>query len=466
MVAGTGITLGALAAAPAAGAADFTVTTLADAGPGSLRQALQSANSQVGADRILFRSGLSGTINLSDRLVASDAVQILGPGASRLTLRGGAFHILEVDYGPPGTPVAVSGLTFTGSSPPSPQNGGAIANFNGDLTVSDSVVTGNDAERGGGIYGDSPIQVRDSTVSGNSSTYPGGGIFSQNSTVTVERSTISGNTSGSNGGGISGFQSDITLTSSTVAGNHAVGPYPGGGVAVAGGGATGTLTNTIVANNTAPNDPDIFEGVGSSVSASFSLVEDPGNTTISPGSNLTGVDPKLGPLQDNGGPTRTHAVLPGSPAIDKGMASGADQRGAPRPFNLPGVPSAGAPGANAADIGAYERVLCGGVAVNRVGTAGKDKLRGTGGRDGILGLAGRDRLLGLGGNDALCGGAGGDLLRGGAGRDKLLGQAGRDRLLGGPGRDRLIGGPGADRLIGGPGRDRLRGGPGKDRQRQ
>ena len=81
--------------------------------------------------------------------------------------------------------------------------------------------------------------MRDSTVSGNSSTYLGGGIFSQNSTVIVERSTISDNTSGSNGGGISGFQLDLTLTSSTVAGNRTVGSYPGGGVSVAGAGATG-----------------------------------------------------------------------------------------------------------------------------------------------------------------------------------------------------------------------------------
>jgi len=184
--------------------------------------------------------------------------------------------------------------------------------------------------------------------------------------------------------------------------------------------------------------------VGGSVDATFSPVEDPGNATISPASNLTGVDRKLASLQSNGGPTRTHALLLRQPRDRQGDGLGRGPAGAPRPFNVPGVPSSGATGANAADIGAYERVLCAGVAVNRVGTKGKDRLVGSKRRDGLLGLGGRDLLIGKAGNDALCGGGGRDVLKGGAGRDRLLGQAGRDRLIGGPGRDRLRGGPGGD----------------------
>ncbi len=73
-----------------------------------------------------------------------------------------------------------------------------------------------------------------------------------------------------------------------------------------------------------------------------------GNTT----GNIYGIDPLLGPLQDNGGPTFTHALLPGSPAIDAGNAFGltTDQRGFPRPYDLPGITNA----SDGSDIGAYE----------------------------------------------------------------------------------------------------------------
>lgn len=495
--AGFGLSVGTvLGAGGPAQAADFTVTSLADSGPGTLREAILVADNGGGNDRILFRSGLSGTITVENQLPDIDEpLRIIGPGPGRMTISGDlGARIMYV--GPTnGIDVTVSGLTLTkgnssggairadgadltvsnsvltGNEVPNP--GGAIAAIGGTLTINSSRITnneaytyggglllqdgvettivgstisGNTARRGGGIDTDSPTHVISSTVSGNDATQSvGGGIFTGDSGLIVENSTVTGNDAATNGGGVGGFQSDILLLSSTVAGNRAVGGYPGGGLSVAGGGAA-TLSNVIVADNTAPSSPDVFEGVGSSVDASFSLVEAPGATAISAGSNLTGVDPKLGPLANNGGPTATRALLPGSPALDKGKATVSDQRGAPRPFNLRGIPGSIAAGANSADIGAYERVLCGRVAVNRVGTAGPDRLRGTGRADGILGLGGRDRLLGLAGNDALCGGAGRDLLKGGKGRDKLLGQAGRDRLIGGPGRDGLIGGPGRDRL--------------------
>jgi Tol biopolymer transport system component len=83
----------------------------------------------------------------------------------------------------------------------------------------------------------------------------------------------------------------------------------------------------------------------------------------------------------------------------------------------------------------------------KVGTNGRNRIRGTPGRDVIAGLGGNDVIRGLGGKDILCGGRGRDRLLGGAGRDTLLGQAGNDVLRGGPGRDKLRGGPGRDRQV-------------------
>ncbi len=74
-----------------------------------------------------------------------------------------------------------------------------------------------------------------------------------------------------------------------------------------------------------------------------------------PGSNLLGVDPQLGPLGDNGGPTQTMAIAATSPAVNKGAGVlTTDQRGQPRPVAYPGVPFSAAAGANGADIGAFE----------------------------------------------------------------------------------------------------------------
>jgi Ca2+-binding RTX toxin-like protein len=289
--------------------------------------------------------------------------------------------------------------------------------------------------------------------------------------VTIESSTITGNSTTSTiaaGGGVHFRQAStphtasLTIRNTTISGNSAASTAYGGGGVYAYGGTTKALANTIVGDNTAPVNPDVVVPA-SSLSAAFSLIEDPTGATITDGPNITGQDPKLGPLADNGGPTPTQALQLGSPAIDQGQASGVDQRGAPRPFDFAGVALAGD---NDADIGAYERVLCGGALVNRVGTAANDSLTGTPGADGILGLGGNDTISGLAGNDGLCGGAGNDKLLGGAGKDKLLGEAGKDKLKGGKGNDVLKGGSGKDILIGGKGKDKLQGGKGKDKEKQ
>jgi hypothetical protein len=442
-------------------AATFQVTTLSDSGAGSLRQAITDANAAAGADQILFKSGLSGQITLGGTKLptVTGPVDISGPGADKLAVSGnntsGIFEIDIVGGGFP--PVSISGLTLRDGN--SDIKGGAIYNGNSALPVANAVITNNravaSANDGGGIanqIGD--LVLRNSTVTNNTAVDEGGGIWSRDphgpgaGSVLIENSTITGNQStvGASGGGIFTYSNDpMTIRNSTISSNSA--PSPGGD----GGGLHGVytdpvVTSTIFADNSATNGPDIFSEpgpLGSTVTATFSLIESTSGAQLTGTPNVTGVDPKLAPLGNNGGPTPTQALLPGSPAYDQGLGTGTDQRGAPRPFDLAGI--ARAPGGNNADIGAYERVLCAKVVVNLIGTEGKDKIKGTKGADGILGLGGKDDLSGLAGKDGLCGGAGRDTLRGGGGNDKLLGEGGLDTLIGGKGRDKLTGGPGRDK---------------------
>jgi Ca2+-binding RTX toxin-like protein len=221
---------------------------------------------------------------------------------------------------------------------------------------------------------------------------------------------------------------------------------------------TGTFNtyNTVIGDNTdgspdaGSQNGDCYTGTG--FVPRRTLIENPDFTVClipiaSQDTNLTG-DPKLGPLGNNGGPAATHPLLAGSPAIDSGNPPGGpddcwafDQRRVRRTLG------------GRCDMGAYERVLCGGVAVNRIGTNGGDRLVGTNGRDGFLGMGGLDSLFGRRGNDGLCGNNGHDKINGGPGADYLNGAGGRDTLKGGGGRDRLLGKGGRDTCIGGPARD-------------
>src|SRR5262249_30037938 len=125
----------------------FHVTTLADGGPGSLREAVARSNVHPGADVIVFQEGLTGTIALTGgELDLTDDLTINGPGADRLTVSGSNLsRVFQVE---PGETVSLSGLTIAGGNAGS-GNGGGIDNF-GALTVSDSVFSGNVATIGGG----------------------------------------------------------------------------------------------------------------------------------------------------------------------------------------------------------------------------------------------------------------------------------------------------------------------------
>jgi Ca2+-binding RTX toxin-like protein len=462
VLAGTGLSIGAAFGMTAtAEAADFTVSNLNDSGAGSLRQAILGANATPGADRVLFQSTLSGQITVGSMLQIEDATEVLGPGPDKLTVSGNNSSRIFAVYTTTGTPVTISGLKLTGgnSGPAVYSSGGAILNKYASLTVQNAVISGNRTvgdNTGGAISNASGgLTVRSSTISGNSSERRGGGIYSFHGSpalgLTIESSTISGNSAPDHGGGVS-FRdpftptSQLNIQSSTISGNSAGGgANGGGGLLIRGGGISPTMANTIVADNTATVGPDVRTvDAAPALNASFSMIENPAGAAITGGPNVFGLDPKLGPLADNGGPTPTQSLLTGSPAIDQGQATGADQRGAPRPFDLAGVALAGD---NNADIGAYERVLCGKALVNEIGTSGPDKIAGGKGADGILGLGGKDKLKGRAGKDGLCGGPGKDKLKGGGGNDTLLGQAGKDTLIGGKGKDKLKGGKGKDKQV-------------------
>ena len=223
--------------------------------------------------------------------------------------------------------------------------GGGISN-SGTLTLADSTVSGNDVGYdGGGIYNETfaAITLTDSTVSGNTAIWYGGGLYNGGlGTVVLTNSTVSGN-SGAYGGGIyDGGSTTITLTNCTLSAN--TGSY-GSGINNLG---TLTLRNTLVDNDCA--DGSISVSVGGNI-------ESPGDTCgfdTNKGDqfDVTAEQLNLGPLQDNGGPTMTHALLPGSVAIDVILeADCVDADGEPLTTDQRGVAR---PQGDSCDVGAFE----------------------------------------------------------------------------------------------------------------
>jgi predicted outer membrane repeat protein len=273
-------------------AATYTVTTNADSGAGSLRQAIIDANTTTGvADTISFDQSLSGqTITLTSSL-------------PRIT--NGA------------------GLTIDGGSADITKSG---ANQHRVLLVTSGKLT-----------------LRNLTVADGYAFEESGGIFIRTGTATVSNSTFSGNSAAFYGGGIAS-KDTLEVSNSTLSGNRA---FEGGGIYNLGG--TATLKNMIVANS--PSGESCF---GTISNCGYNL--DSGTSCGFPTEN-SNKDPLLGPLADNGGPTKTHALLAGSPAIDQGNSFGesTDQRGMPRPSYFVSTPDAS--GGDGSDIGAFELQL-------------------------------------------------------------------------------------------------------------
>ena len=286
-------------------------------------------------------------------LGGAPAVEISG-----LTLRDAARGI--ANYGQ--LTVSDSRIVDNSTTPESGFAGGGILNY-GTLTVQRSTIAGNESEVGGGIYGHggASTTILDSTLSDNFAGDSGGGIYTIGE-LTVVNSTISGNRAIGDGGGIADFTGDrVALTNVTVVFNQADADGDGAGT---GGGLRGSgdtvLHNSIVVGNTRGNGNSPSDYAGSiDLSSSFNLFGSlggfqGGEPDTALGNLYYSADPRLGPLADNGGPTQTHALLGGSPAIEAGSSlravgpAGAplltDQRGAGYPRRA----------GSTVDIGAYE----------------------------------------------------------------------------------------------------------------
>jgi predicted outer membrane repeat protein len=235
-----------------------------------------------------------------------------------------------------GNQAVYSGIPYDGQT-----SGGGVSTQN--FTCTDSTISGNSAYTlGGGIRAGSNVTLTRCTVDSNSATY-GGGIYATGSTAQVDQSTITGNVAG-RGGGIY-TRGPTTIANSTIAFNKGFGSF-GAGIQAA---ANVTMTSSIVARNHNVNgtDTDIAFANGKTLSGADNLVMSP--LSAAQGVIVSTLDPKLAPLGDHGGLTRTLALLAGSPAIDignNGSAFAFDQRGAGFAREVPSV---------VPDIGAYER---------------------------------------------------------------------------------------------------------------
>jgi hypothetical protein len=224
--------------------------------------------------------------------------------------------------------------------------------------------------------------------------------------------TVSGNDASDSGGGLyNPASATLNLSNVTLGPNSAL---SGGNILNSG---TANLINTII--DAALAGGNCTSG-GTYNDQGYNLENAPTSTC---GVANTG-DPQLGPLQKNGGRTRTHALGTDSEALDAGdLCEPTDQRGIPRPQG------------SACDIGAYERALCFGRAVNRVGTPGPDRMNGTAANEVFATLEGGDSVNPRGGADRVCLGRGNDTV-------DLRDGSGNDRAEGGPGTDRAFRDPG------------------------
>ncbi len=392
-------------------ATTWTVNTLADENDGvalggiSFRDSLAACAS---GDTINFAASLTSsgpaTITLTHGALAvsKTSLTITGPGASLLTIDASGNNLT------PNGGITVTGLTFTGGDSNSAVGGvSAYAGAGQRVTISDCVIRNNFGAGGGGLYATGAISggppflvaagevvVNNTTISNNSTSGVGGGIQASVVRLTISNSTVYGNTA-EQGGGIACFGTTVqygpgmfqtvfavlSLSDSTISSNSTNG-YGGGldlnsttttcsrvtitankadadnnGLGQGGGcyNPSGPFnsSNTIIAGNLkSVSTADEFNGF---VTATYSIFGvNTGATISNNGGNQIGtsgspINPLLGPLVNVGGSTLTHALLPGSPAINAGD---------PAPTGLPTYDQRGTPWARVVggrlDIGAFE----------------------------------------------------------------------------------------------------------------
>ena len=363
------------------------VTTLQDNTTGSLRWA--TANAPPGST-ITFDASLQGTLHLTDSLHISKPLSIRGPGAGLLTINGNQNNEFGIAVSPT-VSVSITGLAFMSSSlynagaltlinstisgntaiiyptssvtTPSagaPDGGGIFNDVGGTLTLMSSTIWGNRADgSGGGIFNvEGKLILINSTVSGNLAD-SGGGITNDGGTLRLINSTISDNIAQSLGGGIlnGSTSAQIEMIFCTIYSNSS--NESGGGIwnGIINSASQLMMRNSLVVGNKSPTGPDIL---GPLTSQGYNLIQNTKDTTFAPnqehGTDLLQVAPstlRVNPLlKDNNGPTQTHALLPGSAAIDRIPPKdcrikdiSTDQRGVRRPQGV------------ACDIGAYELLV-------------------------------------------------------------------------------------------------------------
>lgn len=451
-----------VAAPPALGAPILTVDTFDDTFDGSctdgdcsLRDAIVAvdAGGTVRVPPGFYPLSLAGPGGLeAGDLDLVRPVTIVGTGetGSFLDASGLGDRVFDV-----GADAALRHLTLLGGS--EVVTGGIVRATSGTIALRRTTLFGGRAGDGGAVaVGDgATVSIDRSWISSSRATDRGGALFVRGTTF-VSRSTISRNRATGGGGAFVASLVSLSIDDSTVSANVAV---RGGGVRAIG--DVDFFSSTIAVNRADVGGAALFSSAsGSSASNSVfggnqaslrgSLcvgrlfthghnVADARGCGLNAPSDLTRVDPRIGVLRQNGGPTPTHVVKAGSPAVGHGVGcNNRDQRGAPRAD---------------CDSGAYEIVLCLGRPVTIVGTPGPDDLSGGLGRDVFLGLGGNDEFQGSLDVDRACGGNGDDRLIGGPGDDTLAGNRGRDVLFGEGGDDILLGGRGADVCRGDEGHD-------------
>jgi CSLREA domain-containing protein len=328
-------------------------------GPLTLEHTTVANNSAAGSGGGIDNHGMTLTVTNSSIVRNSGSGIESGGGTLAITNTAVSFNSgrgIILDWGH----ATLEKVRILGNS------GGGIALHQGTIALTNSTVSRNSAGDGGGIVNSAGgrYTIANSTISNNAATGLGGGIYNTvgdpfgrlSATVRLTNSTVSGNSAGS-GGGIRNSDrlggAFVTVINSTIASNSA--RATGGGIdqeeAALESSNIVSLVNSLVARNTAPTAPDVTGGAG----ASFSLIGDgTGSGLTNSNGNQVGnvspytspIDPRLGPLADNGGPTATRALEAGSPAIDAASSPdcpATDQRGVARPQGA------------ACDIGSYER---------------------------------------------------------------------------------------------------------------
>ncbi len=365
--------------------------------------------------------GLQNSTGRRVFLVDDGAASFANVSISGLTLSGGDPVVLDENGGGGAIVnhenVSLSACVLSGNFGP---NGGAIENVDGALAINDCTISGNRAQDGGAcvVQGGS-LTITRSTIANNQVTNSGGAIFAQSRSVTIMDSTVSGNFANESGGGFYEYHGSLSISGTTISGNAADADHDtigsGGGIFNMGG-SLSVVDSTISGNSAGAGGAGIYSNTGQSITvahstvtgnvipvgvfggginslgvavldhtivagnlmgastredvagtfnASYSLIGDKRSAAVSNlggsqiGTTAAPIDAKLGPLANNGGPTLTHALLAGSPALEAGnpaAVAGAggvpqyDQRGMPysRVVDYDGV------GGARIDIGAIE----------------------------------------------------------------------------------------------------------------